>query len=109
MNLPPHPFPLPLGGGEGARRAGEGGGWFMATIRVQNRRSGLPMNGAGVAQPSLAADSAGILARRTLGRQGCRPNRQAGSLPYDRTVHQYAASFWEWRANERGRSNSLTE
>src|SRR6266850_7060878 len=30
----------------------------------------------------LAAGSAGILARRTLGRQGCRPNRQAGSLPY---------------------------
>jgi len=30
----------------------------------------------------LAAGSAGILACRTLGRQGCRPNRQAGSLPY---------------------------
>ena len=30
----------------------------------------------------LAAGSAGILARRTLGRQGCRPNRQAGSLRY---------------------------
>ena len=30
----------------------------------------------------LAAGSAGILARRTLGRQGCRPNRQAGSLSY---------------------------
>src|SRR5438067_13824098 len=24
MNRPPHPIPLPLGGGEGARRAGEG-------------------------------------------------------------------------------------
>src|SRR5256885_6416910 len=30
----------------------------------------------------LAAGSASILARRTLGRQGCHPNRQAGSLPY---------------------------
>src|SRR5439155_24426335 len=30
----------------------------------------------------LAAGSAGILAWRTIGRQGCRPNWQAGSLPY---------------------------
>jgi len=30
----------------------------------------------------LAAGSAGILAGRTRGRRGCRPNRQAGSLPY---------------------------
>src|SRR2546422_8169246 len=28
---PPHPVPLPLRGGEGARRAGEG--WFMVPMR----------------------------------------------------------------------------
>src|SRR5437879_2320799 len=79
------------------------------TIPGAENANFLPVNCAAVGQPSWLPVSAGILARRTLGRQGCRPNRQAGSLPYDRTVHQYAASFWEWRANERGRSNSLTE
>jgi len=33
MNRPPHPFPLPLGGGEGARRVGEGAGsWLGCAI-----------------------------------------------------------------------------
>src|SRR6266480_3043374 len=52
MNRPPHPVPLPLRGGEGARRAGEGGGsWSrcavgkpwelsMNLLRVADPRSG---------------------------------------------------------------------
>src|SRR5216117_676063 len=31
-HLPPHPVPLPLRGGEGARRAGEGGGSWAGRI-----------------------------------------------------------------------------
>src|SRR5437016_14015289 len=44
MNRPPHPVPLPLRGGEGARRAGEGDGSSSQRVRKSERR--LPMSSA---------------------------------------------------------------
>src|SRR5947207_5284430 len=54
---------------------------FMVPMRAQKRKEAalqLCVRSAAI----LVAGSAGILVRRTLGRQGCRPNWQAGSPPY---------------------------
>src|SRR5207253_8172978 len=50
---PPHPVPLPLRGGEGARRAGEGAvSWSQ---RVRKKERGLPMTFRERAVPSSPA------------------------------------------------------
>src|SRR5205809_4851958 len=73
---PPHPIPLPLGGGEGARRAGEG---VVHGPNACEKRKGLPMNLLPVAASrQSAADCCSHELRRSAEtplRQGSWPQR----------------------------------